>query len=343
MQRFSIPSLGFFELVIAPAFQDLAPDAQGFNGTLNEFTLMPNVTSSRKIIDIRRAQNIMQRRDASCDVVYKNLFGTSNRKVTVEELISAIKFCRNEFYQGCLKDFRNNDPVFEQKIVPYFRKAVNIDLTTNAYFGDVDREDNPLAEFSTSLFDGIFKWMAIYSAAGVIPTAQTIEIPAGTDYTANPSDAFNLIKAMYDNMPDLMRLYTDSQLVYYVSPEIWRGYDDYLVAAGLGNTAYTTDVMTGRKNLSYKNVRIMQEPLWAPVLREIAGTAAYAAILTVAGNFIFATDDQYGEGEDGKTALQVWYDYEHFTWKWVMFLKVGTQIALPEHIVYAISDTSFSS
>ena len=96
--------------------------------------------------------------------------------------------------------------------------------------------------------------------------------------------------------------------------------------------------MTGIKTLSYKGVAILPEPLWTPVIKEIkAGTIGYAAVLTIRGNFIFATDDSYGEGEDGNTALEVWYDTEMMTWKYRMFLKVGTQIALPEYIVYALS------
>ena len=195
-ETFSIPSLQFHEAIIAPAFADLAPDAMGYRGTLGEFTLMDNVVSSRPIIDIKRQQNIMQRRDASCDVIYKKLFGASTRKVTTEEIYAAVKFCRNEFYQGCLKEFRAKDPLFGNKILPYFKGAVNIDLTTNSYFGDVARTSAPTAAFSTDIYDGIFKWIKAYTTSGVIPAGQTLAIANGTDYAATPTDAFNLIKSM---------------------------------------------------------------------------------------------------------------------------------------------------
>lgn len=336
-ETFSIPSMAFYEAIIAPQFADQAADAVGYRGTLNEFTLMPNVVSSRPIIDIRRAQNIMQRRDASCDIVYKNLMSTATRKISVEEVYGAVKFCRNEFYQGCLKEFRAKDPLFGNKILPYFKSAINIDLTTNSYFGDVARAASVSAQFSTDIYDGIFKWIKRYITASVIPAAQTIAIADGTDYGTTPTAAYTLIKAMYDKMPDLMRTYMDSQLAFYVSPEIARGYEDYLIAAGSGNTAYTKDVMTGIKTLAYKDIAILVEPLWTPVITEIKGASGYAAILTIRGNFVFATDQTYGEGADGTTALEVWYDVEHMTWKYRMFLKAGTQIALPEFIVVALS------
>lgn len=338
MRTFKIDSLAFFEEIIAPAFADLATGAVGFNGTLNEFTVMDNVVTSRPIIDIRRAQNIMRRRDASCDIIYKKLFGATTRKISVEEIYGAVKFCRNELYQGCLKEFRNNDPVFGQKILPYFRAAINTDLTTNAYFGDVDRVPISTAAFSTDLFDGIFKWMKRYTTAGVIPSGQTVLIASNVNFLTTPSQAFDIIKGLYDKRPKLMKTYTDDQMAYYVSPEIAEGYEDYLIAAGLGNTAYTKDIMSGLPLLSYKGIRILKEPLWTPTLTDLSnGTEKYAAILTIRGNFIFATDKEYGEGEDGKTALEVWYDFDKMTWKYRMFMKAGTQIALPEMITYALS------
>jgi hypothetical protein len=338
-QSFSIPSLAFFEAIIAPAFADQAVDAVGFNGTLREFTLMSNVVSSRPIIDIRRTQNIMQRRDASCDIVYKNLFGATIRKITTTEIYGAVKFCRNEFYQGCLKEFRANDPLFGKRILPYFRSAINIDLTTNAYFGDINRTTTGAEAYSTDLFDGIFKWIKLYTASSVIPAGQTIAIANGTDFTSTPSAAFNIIKGLYDKRPLLMKTFTNAEHAFYVSPEILEGYEDYLISTGSGNTAYIDDIATGRKVPTYKGIVILAEPLWTPVITELKGAAGYAAILTIRNNFIFATDSTYGEddGSGKDKALIIWFDQEHFTWKYMMFMKAGTGIGLPEFIVYALS------
>lgn len=338
-QKFSIPSLAFFETIVAPAFANQAVEAMGFNGTLGEFTLMSNVVSSRPIIDIRRTQNIMQRRDASCDIVYKNLFGATTRKITVTEIYGAVKFCRNEFYQGCLKEFRAKDPLFGNKILPFFKSAINVDLTTNAYFGDVDRVPNANAQFSTDLFDGIFKWIKVYTASGVIPASQTNTIAPATDFLASPVTAYNIIKDLYDSMPLLMKTFTNSQLAFYVSPEIATAYEDYLVGTGQGQCCYADDVATGRRIRTYKGIPIMEEPLWTATIVDIKGSIGYAAILTIRGNFVFATDSTYGEDDGSGTdkALIVWYDQDTFTWKYMMFIRAGTQIALPEYVVYALS------
>jgi len=279
----------------------------------------------------------MQRRDASCDIIYKNLLGADTRKITTEELYGAVKFCRNEFYQGCLKEFRAKDPLFGNKILPYFKSAINIDLTTNSYFGDVTRSAAVNAVYSTDLYDGVFKWIKFYRNANIIPAAQSISIADNTNYLNSPVEAYNLIKSMHDKMPQLMKTWLPSQLAFYVSPEIAEGYELYLMAAGYGNTNYTKDVLTGVNVPTYMKIPILEEPLWTPVITELKGAAGFAAVLTIRGNFVFATDKNYGEGPDGKTALEVWYDTEHMTWKYRMFLKAGTQIALPEYTVYAIS------
>lgn len=346
-ETFSIDSLAFYEAIIAPAFADLAPGAVGYTGTLNEFTLMDNVVSSRPIVDIRRAQNIMQRRDASCDIIYKKVFGANTRKVTTEEIYGATSFCRNEFYQGCLKDWRAKDPLFGTKILPYFQGAINIDLTTNSYFGDVDRVVPVNAQFSTNIYDGVFKWLKRYTTAGVIPSSQTIAIANGTDYRANPAAAYNLLKALRDKQGVMMASFSKKPNMalnqpgkaYYVTSDVYAGYKDYLTATStLGGNIEKLE--NGIDILYFDGIMVLEQPIWDPVIAEIKGAAGSAAILTLRGNFVFATDKTYGEGEDGQTALEVWYEKKDSKWYYRMFLKAGTQIALPEFITYAISSWS---
>jgi hypothetical protein len=175
-----------------------------------------------------------------------------------------------------------------------------------------------------------------YTVSAVIPAAQTIAIADGTDYTTTPSAAYDLIKAMYAKQPVLMYSLEDAQKAFYVSKEIAKGYEDYLIAAGMTN-GYTTDAQTGIKSLAYKGIPILEESIWTPIITEIKGSTGFAAVLTLRGNFVFATDKDYGEGEDGKTALEVWYDQKDMMWYYRLFMKAGTQLALPEYTVYALS------
>lgn len=337
-KEFKIDSLAFHEAIIQPAFADVIPQGFPFRGTLNEFTLMDNVVTKLPIIDIRRAQNIMQRRDATCDIIYKKVFGATTRQVSTEEIYGATQFCRNEFYQGALKDWRAKDPLFASRILPYFQEAVNTDIATNAYFGDVDRVGAPTDQFSTNVFDGVFKWIGKYITADVIPALQTIAIADATDYTtgAGPAAAAALLKSMRLKRPVLMKSYPDADMAYYVTQDIAEGYEDYLIATGAtnGNISYTQD---GIKKLTYKGVEVLVEPLWTSVIAQIKGDVGSACVLTLRGNFVFATDKDYGEGEDNKTALEVWYEKKDMQFYYRLFLKAGTQVALPEFVVVAMS------
>lgn len=338
-QSFSIDSLSFFEMVIQPAFADLVAPGFPFQGSLNEFTIMDNVVSKRPIIDIRRVQNILQRRDASCDINYKKVVGATTRQISVEEIYGATQFCRNEFYQGCLKDFRAKDPLFGNKILPFFQGSLNVDIASNAYFGDVDRVAPVNAAWSTNVFDGIFKWIKKYITAGVIPSGQTLSITNGTDYTSNATAAYDLLNSMYNAQPVLMDSFLDSQKAFYVSKDIATGLEDYYITTGTTAQGYTL-LANGIKQLTFKGIPVLVEPIWKPIIAEIKGSLGHAAILTLRGNFVFATDKTYGEGEDGKTALEVWYEKKEMQWYYRLFLKAGTQIALPEFIVVALSSFS---
>lgn len=341
-QSVTIDSLAFHEAVIHPAFADIIPQGFPYQGTLNEFTLMDNVVSKRPIIDIRRAQNIMQRRDSSCDIIYKKVFGATTRQISVEEVYGATQFCRNEFYQGALKDWRNQDPLFANKILPYFQQAVNTDIASNSYFGDVDRVDLPTDAFDTDTFDGIFKWIKAYIANSMIPSGQTFTINNGESFSdsGGPQAAYDLLKELYDAQPILMYSFMDTQKAFYVSKEIAQGYKDYLAATSLSGGGYIDLTVNGvsERQLAFKGIPVLVEPIWTPVITQIKGSAGYAAVLTIRGNFVFATDRNYGEGEDGNTALEVWYERKDMTWYYRLFLKAGTQIALPEFIVVAMTE-----
>lgn len=338
MKPFVISALAFHLAVIAPAFADLVPQDFPSNGVLNEFTIMDNVATSAPIVDIKRHHNILQRRDASCDIIYKKVFGASTRKIYVDEIYGATQFCRNDFYQGDLKDWRAQDPLFGDKILPYFRGAIAVDIASNSYFGDTSRVATGSESWSTNVFDGIFKHIKTYIGAGIIPSSQTHAIT--TNFLNNHQDAYDQLKEMVDSMPVLMRgAFTDSDLLLVIDADWAKAYERYLYETGADNGGYITDIQTGIKTLAFEGIPIQVNHLFKPIAFELNGNQpAHVGLLTVKGNFVFATDKDYGEGEDGKTALEVFYDQKEMQRYYRVFLKAGTQIALPEFVVVAMTE-----
>lgn len=334
-ETFVIPALAFHLAIIQPAFQDLVPTTGQFQGILSEFTLMDNVATKKPIITIKRNRNILQRRDASCDLNYKKLMGATTRIIATEELYSAVRNCANEFYQDSLKDWRSGDPLFGNKILPYFQEATMTDIASNSYFGDIDRIETGAMTFSTTKFDGIFKWLYKFAAAGVIPASQTLTMPV-VNMEDNPATAYSIVVGLFNKQPLLLRNMPAAEKAYYVSRPIDAGYKLYLRGLGEETANIIEMYANGVKVTSYEGIRIYVDPLWEPILQELYGDNHNAAVLTLRGNFIFATDKTYGEGENLDEALMVWYEKKELTWYFQQFMKAGTGIALPEFCVFSL-------
>lgn len=325
----------FYTAIISPAFQDLVPTTGAFTGILGEFTLMDDVVTKRNIINIKRTKNILQRRDASCDLNYKKLMGTTNRIISVEELYSAVKHCANGFYQGSLKDWRNGDPLFGNKILPFFQSATITDIASNSYFGDDERPEVAGMEWSTTKFNGIFKWCIRYAQAGVIPASQTFTMPA-VDMLNNPATAMAVIKSAYDRQPTLMKNMPAGEKAFYVSSPINEGYQEYLRSLGEESSYIVERYANGVNVQSYNQIRIYVDPIWESILLELYGPNSNALMLTLRGNMIFATDKNYGEGPELDEAIMVWYEKKDLSWYFQQFMKAGTQLALPEFVVFSL-------
>jgi hypothetical protein len=332
-KRLMVSALAFFELLVAPQFADLIPGGP-YNGTLNEFSVMDDVSSRRKIIDVLGNRNILKRRDASCNIEFTPVGRASVREIDTDPIYGATTQCDNEFYQGCLEDFRNDDPAFRDYIMKFFLDAIKVDLDSNAYFGDITRADDPSGIWNWNTFDGIFKKYAQYIAAGVLPASQTLTIPAGP---LAPLAAFNLLTAMFAKQDPLLKSLPPTMKAFYVSSAVIDGYMAYLQQIG---GAYNIALyQNGIPQLSFNGIPLLPEPTWSPVLQALnGGTEAHAAILTIRGNFIFATDKKYGENTDqGVKSLLVWYSWDQLRWKYAMFMRAGTGIALPQHTVFALT------
>lgn len=340
MKEVFIQPLAMFDMIVHPSFEGLLPTGTGaYDGVLADFVVMDNVPYKRPIVDISPIFNILAPRDKSCDVIYKKIGSTGLRNIETIELIGATKQCKHEFYQGALRDWLAKDyDTFGEKIIPFFLGATRTDLASNAWFGDITR--NATTTFNTNSYNGIVSWIKAYIAAGTIAAAQTY-IPAATDYraAAGYAAAYAAIDNAYVKQTELMHNLPGLAKVIYCDEATLAGYNGYLRT--LGTTSEVIDVMFGgsihRVN-AYNGIPIISVPLFGPVLNDILGAGYHhMVILTIRNNFIFATDKNYGEGPESNEALVIWYERNELSWKYQQFLKAGTQIALPEFIVFGIS------
>ena len=332
-KKISINGPQFFLEILKPSFGDLITDADVTNGFFGEFTIYDDVADSRKIIDITRFRNIIKRRDASCNIVFDPLGRADVRRISVTELYAATKYCAQEFYQGCLKDWRNGDPSFIPKILNFFRSAIREDYASLLYFGDTSRADANDAEWNTNKYDGILTQYRKYITDGTIPGAQTFNI---ADALISPANAVAYFQSMIDKQDQYLEMVADNQKAFYIDKQWADAYEDYLIATGATNGEAVNYVQDGIKVRAYKGIPIFVNKIFKPVLTQIYGVNSHLGILTLRGNFIYATDKDYGEGPNLDVALKIWYDWDELSWKYLNVFKSGTQIALPEHSVLAL-------
>lgn len=330
--RFTVNPNQYYDFIVKPNFADLVDGPQ--NNTMGEWSIMDDVTSKRRIVEILGNRNILKRRDASCNIIFSQVGKASIRNIDVDKIYGATKHCENEFYQGCLEDFQNRDPLFRNFIMDFFLKAIKVDIASNAYFGDITRASDSTGLWNWNSFDGVFKQIAAFIAEGTIPANQTFVLPSGA---ITPQNAYDYLHNAYANQDIFLRHMQANMKAFYVTQTIYDAYEDYIRATG---GAYNIQLLqNGLTSLSYKNIPVMVEPTWDPIMTSLNGNvAAHAVVLTIRGNFVYATDKNYGEATpDGIKALMVWYSYDQLSWKYANFMKAGTGIAYPEHTVIGIT------
>lgn len=332
-KKIVIPAEKFYLEIVKPSLGDIVPEQGYMNGLLGEFTVVDDVVDSRKIVDIRIGKNIMERRDASCKIIYKPVGSASVRRISVTELYGATQFCGQEFYQGCLKQWRNNDPSFLPRVLDFFKRIVRTDLVSNMYFGDTSRVEAAGAQWSTNKFDGIFTHFKQNIASGVIPSNQTFNIPNGAISAAN---SVVYLEQMFQNRDDFMRILLNGELAFTIDEEWSNAYEAYLISTGMNTVASANYIQDGIQVRAYKGIPIFVNKYFNPILKQITGADAHFGTLTLRGNYMFATDSSYGEGPNLDEALRVWYSNDDLAWKYLQVMKAGTAIIAPESSVVAL-------
>lgn len=330
----------FYELIMQPAFADIAPDFNGtYNGLLSEFTVMPKVHLSlgQNLIDITRNQNILQRKDRSCNTNWKTIADSGARKIFVQELYGATKNCQEEFYAGCMKDFRTQAPRFQQMIVDIFRKAIGTDVMTNSYFGDVARADDAAGKLSWNKFDGIFTKIANYATDGTIPASQILApLPSGE---MTPTQAYDNLLAMELAQTDEMNEQEDLDKAYYIDYKWAYQYARYLEMTGVNTVKGVDYIQNGIPVLNFHGIPVFVERGWNRVLKALnAGNIAHAGVLTLRKNFVFGTNDEYGGGAMLNQALRVWWSDDMEEWRQKAYLTGGTELIAPKQVIFGITN-----
>lgn len=336
-KAFIISSEAFHRLIVHPKFDKIGENFTGYyNGTLNEFTVYNDVPLAKgsPIIDFFSKRNLLQRKDGSCKTNWKQVAKGSTRKITIDELYGATEDCQSEFYQGCLKDYREHSPKFQKMILEFFKSSLGTDLASNSYFGDTTRANDK--EWSLNQFDGIFvKYAKYIDNGGDLAPVVIDPIPSGV---ISPTEAYKVFSNAYKNQSYALQAESNKKKAFYASWDLAYGLSQYYQQIGArgGIIGY---ILNGMPTLDFEGIPVFVEPCWQPILNQLNnGNDSHALVLTLRGNFIFGTDDTYGGGAELDQSLRVWWSDDDEVWRYKMHLAAGTEIARPQDSVLTLTE-----
>lgn len=337
--RIALNPQKFYELIVQPSFADIAPGANMYPDTLHLFTMVPDVSlaNGRSIIDIYQKQNFLKRRDRSCKTVWSTVGTSGTRKLIVSELYAATEFCQEEFYDGPLKDLRNQPEIFRNLSFDILKKGTRADIITNAYFGDVTRAADANKIYNWNSFDGIVANIQQGITDTLIPAGQVLSALPSGELTA--SDAYDILNEAYKKRSDVMEAVDEADLVFTVDRKLAEAYMDYLIATGVPSASGPAFIQNGIPVLNFKGIPIYVEKTWGPILKALNGgmNEAHMCLLTIRGNFMYGMDRTYGGGQNLDEAARIWYDEDDDIWKSKLYMTGGTQIIRPDAVVFGIT------
>lgn len=341
MKRLTMNPLLFHQLIIHPNYNDAAPsDIQtAYMGGISDWTVMDNVPLGigQNLIDLKQGRNILQNRDQSCETIWSKLGTSTNRKMYLNETYAAVKQCSREFYSGAMKDFREQNDMFKTMIVEWFKKAMAIDIATNAVFGDTTRAEDATGKWSWNKFDGILAKTTEYIVSGDTPAANVIA--ALPDGAMTAQQAHDNLKALVDAMTDEMKMEIVDNLGIYIDYEWAKMFGEYLKAVGDSTADKVGMIVNGMPIVRFDGIPVFVEKLWSPVLKTLnGGTMAHMGYLTYRGNFVFGTNKNYGSSVEENVSFEVWYDKSEKVFKIEAYFAGGTEILLPEQLIFGITN-----
>ena len=335
----------FFKYIIQPAFPDLAPDFSGvFRGMLREFMVMDNVSMGigSPIIDAWRRGNILQRKGSTCKTNWLTLATTTNRKIYVQEVYAAVEDCQTTFYQGAWQDFMDQSKVFRDFVTKWFREAIALDIMSNAYFGDVTREDDPNGVWNWNKYDGIVTKIANYHGndnGGKLGPVVTDALPSGV---MTPQEAADALEMMFAQRTSLMKAMA-MDLSFTIDYDWATAYQQYLINTSQGSNNAPDYIQNGIPVMSYKGIPIYVNRAWGPILQALnlvggVETQAHMGTLTLDNNFVWGTNKKYGGGPNMDQAYRVWYSNDFDVWRNKADFVAGTEIVSPQNLVFSITN-----
>ena len=282
-------------------------------------TILPVVTHSGNVLSsldsspswVGNRKTTSQKEIALSRVKAENAFSASDYFSTIFELISNQSGLNMEDLTGS---------ELEQAETDLFRKAIAESIRLNLWLGD---KDNTLSTGYNS-FDGLLKKVREKCHSNAFYYSD--EDLEGT-MTDNITELFD--KMISEASPKLKGLFHENQVAFFVSPDIYKLYQDHLDTQ-FGVAAYA-DLQNGRKQLMYKGFAIIEVNL-EPLI-SASKLSSQFVIMTDRRNLVLAVNTADVPGSE----IRMWYNPDEMENRQRAVFAIGCEILDNELVCAAIN------
>jgi hypothetical protein len=200
----------------------------------------------------------------------------------------------------------------EQAETEMFRTAITESLRVLMWLGDKNSGN-------LNLFDGFLKKAQQYGCQSTIATAQSI----------TPENITKFFDEMWQAADTRLKsLKTEGKLTFYVTTDIYEAYEHYLDM--MGNDHAYTDMITGRRELSYHGIKIVDMHI-SHLIPTDTLTQSSVCMLTDCRNLALAVNTSDYPGSE----VRMWYNPDEMENRQRATFMAGCEILDEELVVWA--------
>ena len=205
----------------------------------------------------------------------------------------------------------------EQAETEMFRRAIAESLRVMMWVGNTEAE-------TYNKFDGFLTLMHRYAETSNVPTADCSTL------RVTPDNVLEMFNKMWNSAPpQLKALKAEGNLALFVTSDLYDAYELYLDSMG-ADGAYT-DLLSGRRELSYHGIKIIDMGI-SQYLPLENSTSMTQCLLTDRRNLIMAVNTADYPGSE----VRMWYNPDQMENRQRAIFMVGCEILDEELIVRGV-------
>ncbi len=238
------------------------------------------------------------------------------KTIRMMKIKAEVGFSASDYFQqvyeliACRSDVNMDDlsgTELEQAETELFRAAIAESLRVMMWVGDLNGD-------KYNKFDGFLTLASKYSMLGAIPTA---DFTAATISEDNITSVFNSV--WKEASPELKALKAEGNLAYFVTSDLYELYELYLDKMGTDG-AYT-DIVSGRRELSYHGIKIIDMGVTQYMPLNTTGSSTHC-LLTDRRNLVMAVNTADYPGSE----VRMWYNPDEMENRQRAVFMVGCEI-----------------